>query len=213
MEQSFWHQKWNKGELGFHQSEINPFLVAHFSQFNLKVGCRIFVPLCGKSLDMVWLRNQGFDVVGIELVPSAVEQFFAELDVAPEITPCGELTSYRAAGVELFVGDFFALSAPQLGVVDLIYDRAALVALPPAMRVEYAQRLKELCAAAPQLLVTFDYDQSRLDGPPFSVPGNELQQLYGDRYALSELGSAVIEGGPRGDIGAREIAWQLLPIS
>ncbi|MYM63998.1 thiopurine S-methyltransferase [Pseudomaricurvus sp. HS19] len=210
MEADFWMQKWDKGELGFHQSVVNPFLAAHLQELNLVAGSRVFVPLCGKSLDMVWLRDQGFQVVGIELVPSAVAQFFDALDVTPEITVCGELQRFSGAGIEVFVGDFFALTPALLGTVDLVYDRAALVALPAEIRRRYAEKMMQLCRAVPQLLVTFDYEQSLLAGPPFSVPEAEVQRLYGAQYGLICLDSVAVSGGPRGDVGAREIAWQLV---
>jgi len=209
MQHDFWHQRWQNQQIGFHQGEINPFLLAHFQALGLQAGQRVFVPLCGKSLDMHWLLAQGLQVIGAELSQLAVDAFFTELKLSPEITPSGPLRHYRTEQIEIFQGDFFALTQDQLGIVDAIYDRAALIALPDEMRRQYVQHLMSITHIAPQLLVSFQYDQSLVPGPPFSVSKTEVSAHYEPHYVLTELASIYLEKGMKGQYPAEETAWLL----
>ena len=134
MEASFWHDKWAKGEIGFHEGQPNAHLVAHFDTLGLAAGSRIFLPLCGKSGDLGWLLERGHQVVGIELSEVAIRQLFDDLGLEPAITEAGALKHFAVEDMDIFVGDLFALTPEQLGPVDAIYDRAAMVALPPQTR-------------------------------------------------------------------------------
>lgn len=207
MEPSFWHRKWANNETGFHQTAVNPFLQAHLSRLSLPVGGRVFVPLCGKSGDMLWLLQAGFQVVGAELSELAIDQLFAGLAVTPDIAEVGSFKRFSAPGITVFVGDVFDLTADLLGEVAAVYDRAALVALPPAMRARYAAHLMDITRCAPQLLVAYDYDQSQMEGPPFSVPTAEVERLYGGQYRLQVAASAAVDGGLKAVCPARETAW------
>ncbi|HWU65955.1 MAG TPA: thiopurine S-methyltransferase [Methylophilus sp.] len=211
MHHDFWHQRWQNQQIGFHQGEVNPFLLAHFQALGLQVGARVFVPLCGKSLDMHWLLAQGFQVVGVELSQLAVDALFAELGLTPEITQSGVLRCYHTRQIEIFQGDFFALTQNQLGTVNAIYDRAALIALPDEMRKQYCQHLMAITQTAPQLLISFHYDQSRVPGPPFSVSKAEVSANYKSHYAITELASVSLEKGMKGQYPAEETAWLLSP--
>lgn len=211
MHHDFWHQRWQNQQIGFHQGEVNPFLLAHFQALGLQVGMRVFVPLCGKSLDMHWLLAQGFQVVGAELSQLAVDALFAELGLTPEITQSGVLRHYRARQIEIFQGDFFALTQNQLGTVNAVYDRAALIALPDEMRKQYCEHLMTITQTAPQLLISFHYDQSLVPGPPFSVSKAEVSANYTSHYAITELASVSLEKGMKGQYPAEETAWLLSP--
>jgi thiopurine S-methyltransferase len=209
METNFWHQKWERNEIAFHQSEANPLLVKYIAELSLARGSRVFVPFCGKTLDVRWLLSSGLTVAGAELSKIAVEQLFAELGVAPEISGAGKLERYSAEGIDIFVGDIFDLSRDVLGPVDAIYDRAALVALPKEMRDRYTEHLTAITKNAPQLLITFEYDQSVMEGPPFSVSNAEVREQYGDTYELSLVASEEVAGGLKGKCPAKENAWVL----
>ncbi|MCL4165555.1 UNVERIFIED_CONTAM: hypothetical protein GTU68_005190, partial [Idotea baltica] len=169
MEADFWHERWSNNEIGFHENEVNPLLVDHINDLNLAEDSRIFLPLCGKTRDIAWLHSQGYKVVGIELSEHAVKQLFQDLGQTPEITQIGELSLYSIEDIEIYVGDFFNLSKEQLGKIDAVYDRASLIALPDTMRGQYAKHLVAITANVPQLLITLEYDQSALNGPPFSI--------------------------------------------
>lgn len=209
MEASFWHNKWQRGEIAFHQSRANPLLVTHFAALNLAKDSRVFLPLCGKTLDIAWLLAAGYRVVGAELSKIAIDELFQSLGLPPTITKAGELTHYSADNIDIYVGDIFKLSPQTLGRVDAIYDRAAIVALPAELRQQYTSHLVNITQAAPQLIITYEYDQSQVDGPPFSVSADELMRHYGDAYQLTALASCDVEGGMKGRTSAVETAWLL----
>ena len=145
----------------------------------------MLVPLCGKSLDMSWLAANGFEVLGIELTQTAVEQFFSEQQVEPQIRQQGAFKVYEAGPVTILCGDVFALTATDVASCVGLYDRAAMIAFPPEMRAAYARHLTQILAPGCQgLLITLDYDQSQMKGPPFSVPDAEVQSLLASAWAL-----------------------------
>jgi thiopurine S-methyltransferase len=209
MEAAFWHQRWANGEIGFHESQPNPMLVNHLDALRLSPGSRIFLPLCGKTLDIGWLLNQGMAVVGIELNRQAVAELFAGLGTTPQIEEIGALVRYCSDGLCIFVGDIFDLTPEVLGGVDAVYDRAALVALPPEMRTRYCRHLLQLTGNAPQLLVTFEYDQTAMAGPPHSVPETEIHSHYGNHYNITRLYQQDVPGGMKGQTPATEAVWLL----
>lgn len=209
MEKQFWHQKWASDNIAFHRSEANPLLVKYLEKLSLDKGNRLFVPLCGKTLDIAWLLGQGYRVAGAELSELAIEQLFAELGVTPKISQRGALKHYSEAGIDIFVGDIFELSSDILGSVDAIYDRAALVALPEGMRDRYTAHLMEITAQAPQLIICYEYDQSIMAGPPFSISHEKVEQYYGDRYGLNLLENSAVVGGLKGNAVATENVWLL----
>jgi thiopurine S-methyltransferase len=209
MEQDFWLARWRDNKIGFHEGAPNTLLVAHFAALGVPAGGRVFVPLCGKTRDLCWLRAQGLDVVGAELSRLAVEQFYAEQGLAPAITPAGKLERFAAEGVTIFVGDIFDLDRDTLGPVDAVYDRAALVAFPMPMRDAYADHLLALTGGARELLVTFEYDQAKIAGPPFSVTEAEVRARYGSLYRLERAETRDVPGGLKGLCPARESAWLL----
>ncbi|MEM8589858.1 MAG: thiopurine S-methyltransferase [Pseudomonadota bacterium] len=212
MDHAFWLQRWRENKIAFHEGAVNALLSRSFDRLALARGDRVFVPLCGKTADLAWLAAQGCRVVGIELSRSAVEAVFADMGVAPEITEMGKLILFRAEGVEVFVGDIFDLSVEALGPVDAVYDRAALVALPEAMRVSYAVHLAAITNTARQLLITFDYDQAHMDGPPFSVDGDEVAALYGRHYRPQVVATTPITGSLADRCSGTENAWLLEPL-
>ncbi|MGK7948820.1 MAG: thiopurine S-methyltransferase [Xenococcaceae cyanobacterium] len=209
MDSSFWLQKWEKNEIGFHKSEANPVLVKYFGELSLSKGNRVFVPLCGKTLDIAWLLSEGYRVAGAELAEMAVEQLFDELGVKPKISRIGKTSLYSAKDIDIFVGNIFDVSGEMLGSVDAIYDRAALVALPEEIRNRYTAHLKEITDKASKLLVTFEYDRNLMEGPPFSISKEEVDRHYSDSYDLSFLASNDVVGGLKGKCAAKENVWLL----
>jgi len=211
MDARFWHQKWERGDIGFHQTQANPLLVKHCHRLSLAKGSRILLPLCGMTLDISWLLAQGFRVVGVELSQVAVDELLNRLGLAPQISQVGSLWRHHVQDIDLFVGDIFEVSVDWLGPVDAIYDRAALVALPDTTRQRYASHLIRLTDAAPQLLITYEYDQSQMAGPPFSVPKPDVERLYGATYHLQSLERKGVTGGLKGQVASVEAAWLLRP--
>jgi thiopurine S-methyltransferase len=209
METSFWHQKWARGEIAFHESEANPLLVTHFEKLNLAKGSRVFLPLCGKTRDFSWLLACGYRVVGAELSELAVNELFKELGLEPKISIAGKLTRYSAKDIDILVGDIFDMSAEYLGPISAIYDRAALVALPSGIRERYTSHLMNISGTAPQLLISYEYDQLVMEGPPFSVTENEVMQHYEAAYQLKPVETKNVEGGLKGKVAATETVWLL----
>jgi thiopurine S-methyltransferase len=184
----FWHQKWQANQIGFHQDKVMPLLQRHWAGLDLPAGSRVFVPLCGKSLDLAWLAAQGHRVIGVELSPLAVEQFFAEHGLTPQVHKTRYGMHHVAGDIELICGDAFVLDAALLVDCAAVYDRAALVALPEPMRQRYA---RDLYAALPApcrgLLLTLEYPQAQKAGPPFSVVADEVHALFGTRWQVEQL--------------------------
>jgi len=209
MEAEFWLRKWEENDIFFHGHAANPLLVEYFKRLALPKGSRVFLPLCGKTLDIHWLLANGYRVAGAELSTIAIEQLFTELGVEPAIAEIGDLDRYSAEGIDIFVGDIFDLSRDVLGPVDAIYDRAALVALPDTMRGRYAAHVTDITGNAPQLLICFDYDQTAQPGPPFSIDAAEVEGHYGAAYGLTQLARVEVAGGLKGKSPADEIVWLL----
>jgi thiopurine S-methyltransferase len=209
MEPDFWHQKWESNVIGFHKNEANPLLVNHFAALTLAQADRVFVPLCGKTLDIAWLMHHGHRVVGVELSEIAVKQLFEQLSITPTISQKADFIHYSADNIDIFVGDVFQLTKAILGDVDLVYDRAAFVALPLEMRQRYSKQLIAITDSAPQLLITFEYDQRLQNGPPFAITNQEINQHYQQAYDITLLASEEVEGGLKGQCAAVEHVWLL----
>ena len=188
MRAEFWKDRWKQNLLGWHQTEANGALVREWPGLGVDASATVFVPLCGKSLDMHWLRERGHPIVGCELSAIACRDFFAEGGIAVTPEPDGAGERYEAAGYRLFCGDFFDLTPADLEGVGGVFDRGGLVALPPEMRVRYAEHLTRILPDPVEiLLLTIEYDQSVVGGPPHSVPTDEVEALFGKRFALRRL--------------------------
>jgi len=202
MQAEFWHKMWASGVVGFHQSEINEFLHTHWQTLNLNGNEAVLVPLCGKSLDMLWLQQQGHEVLGVELSQQALDEFLNENDIQAEPVKHDHFCGYELAAMTLLCGDFFKLSTEDCKEIKAVYDRAAIVALPPEMRQRYVQHLQAILPAGCKLLmVTMEYDQSKISGPPFSVTQAEIESLFSgftevqkvSEVSASRKGNTMIE--------------------
>lgn len=175
----FWLDLWHEGRTFFHRDTVNADLIKYWSNLNLPQDAQILVPLCGKSLDMLWLAEQGFQVIGIELSEKAVLQFAKENDLHFTKRVSSQAINYFSPSISIWVADIFSLSTSTIEPVDAIYDRAALIALPENLRSNYVQTcLKWLKPQGEILLKTMSYDQSQMEGPPFSVSDAEVKRLY-----------------------------------
>ncbi|CAI8793705.1 Thiopurine S-methyltransferase [Pseudomonas chlororaphis] len=185
MQPEFWHKRWEQNQIGFHLSEVNPYLQRYWPQLELAPGSRVLVPLCGKSLDLSWLASQGHQVLGIELSEKAIQDFFSEQQLQPQVSLRSGFKVYEYGPIQLWCGDFFALRATDVADCQALYDRAALIALPPEMRERYVAHLQSILPQGCQgLLITLDYDQVLMAGPPFAVLDDEVKALLGKRWQL-----------------------------
>lgn len=188
MEPSFWHERWERAEIGFHQQAINAHLEQFWEQLALQPGWRVFVPLCGKSRDLLWLAGRGHPVTGVELSPIAVEAFFAENGLQPRRRREEAFEVWEADEIRILLGDFFALEPHHVADIAGVYDRASLIALPPPLRERYVGHLRTLLPDdARMLLVTMEYDPSALSGPPFTVSEDEVRALYAATHKVELL--------------------------
>lgn len=188
MKRDFWIERWERGQTGFHQDRVHGYLTRHWARMNAEAGSSVFVPLCGKSKDMLWLAEQGYQVLGVELSPIAVDAFFRDNDLPYEPSVHGSFKVSRGASISLWCGDLFDLARDDVEGITCVYDRASLVALPPETRRRYAQHLVELLPrGARVLLITFEYPQHEMQGPPFSVSSEEVAELYQGAFEIEPL--------------------------
>ena len=202
MHPEFWHQRWSDNQIGFHQAAPTPLLLKYWPALGIDPGSRVFVPLAGKSLDMAWLASQGYRVLGVELSSFAIEQFFEEHALVPSIRQSRYGRHYVAGPVELICGDAFGLEEAALQDCRAVFDRAALIALPPRLRARYAGELySRLPTGCRGLLITLDYPQHEKAGPPFSVPETEVRGLFEQDWAVDLLDHRPIPPEHPGAIG------------
>ena len=185
-----WHRFWQQERLGFHEGRVNRYLQRHLASFDIKPGDMVFMPLCGKAVDILWLAQQGYHVVGVELSEIAVRSFFDEAGIHCEEKSTGDFTVFSANGITLYQGDYMHLRAEHLLDCRLVYDRASLVAIEAFNRLSYAQHMLSIIPArTPMLLITLEYDQQKVSGPPFSVPLGEIAELYAAHYRIEVVES------------------------
>lgn len=190
MEAEHWHSRWEEGRIGFHTGKPNPWLERFYSTLKLNPGDSVLLPLCGKAVDLVWLAERGHPVTGIELSKIALEQFFEEQALESTSTTTPPFTTWKSGAITLLEGDFFDLQPETIEGCHTLFDRAALVALPEAMRRQYVAHLETLLPSGSRiLLVVTDYPQEEKTPPPFAVSDEEVQQLYGKQFSIERLHS------------------------
>ena len=199
MKAEFWHDRWKSNQIGFHNDAVNARLEEHWPGLGIESGAAVFVPLCGKSLDMHWLQERGHPIVGVELSSIAIHDFFDEAGISPSQEQVGSLMRSSAKGFDLYCGDLFDLEAAQVSMTRACYDRGSLIALPPDLRARYAEHLTRILPAPMTILmIILEYDQSKMNGPPHSVSREEVEKLFGGEFESQELwSSGWIEAPPR----------------
>ena len=188
MKIEFWEQRWDEGSIGFHLSEVNPYLTKYWSCLGIDNEAVVLVPMCGKSLDMIWLISQGYSVLGVECSEKAIKAFSNEQKLDLQANSYKNFTAHKGSQVSILEGDFFKLDKDSLSKLSAVYDRASLVALPELMRKQYVKLLAEnLPLHVNMLLVTIEYNQALMSGPPFSVSNDEVERLYKPHFLVEKL--------------------------
>jgi thiopurine S-methyltransferase len=199
MQAQFWHDRWHSGQIGFHQSEVERSLEMHWPTLGPAADSAVLVPLCGKSLDLTWLRQRGHFVTGVELSLLALEAYCTEQHIDARRRMQGGFEVFEARNLRLFCADLFALSAADLGDVAAVYDRAALISWAPGSRADYVRKMTELTRAGTQtLLIVLEYEQPEMQGPPFSVSAADIESCYGSHHSIEELSRQhILDREPR----------------
>jgi thiopurine S-methyltransferase len=195
----FWQERWRTAQIGFHQSAVDRHLQAYWPTLKLAADSRVFVPLCGKSLDLLWLRDQGHRVSGVELSAIAVEAFCMEQGIPARRRSLSDFDAYEADRLTLFCGDYFKLTPALLGKVSAVYDRAALISWSPALREQYVEHVTAVTSPGTKtLLITVEYPPAQMSGPPFPVTRADVDRLYADRHSIEQLARhEILELEPR----------------
>jgi thiopurine S-methyltransferase len=211
----FWLNRWRTAQIGFHQTAVDRHLKTYWPLLGLPAGSPVFVPLCGKSLDLIWLRSSGHAVTGVELSPVAVQSFLMEHGIPARRRVLEGFDAYEADGLRLFCGDYFDLTRALLGSVAAVYDRAALISWRPEARASYVEHLTSLTSPGTQtLLIVVEFPPEQMSGPPFPVTRDGIENLYGKQHAIEELGRhEILELEPRlkarGLSELREVCYRL----
>jgi thiopurine S-methyltransferase len=188
MERDFWLKRWRESRIGFHQDSPTPLLLKHWPAVGAAPRNRVLVPLAGKSLDMAWFASQGYRVLGAELSPLAVAQFFESQGVEPSVEGAADGIHHLAGPIELVQGDVFALDPDAIASCTAVFDRAAIIALPPEMRERYVREVYgKLPAGCRGLLITLEYPQQEKAAPPFSVAEDEVRALFDGEWRVTLL--------------------------
>jgi thiopurine S-methyltransferase len=189
LDAAFWHERWHKDQIGFHQTSVARQLEKYWPCLEIAPTSHVFVPLCGKSLDLLWLSQRVDQVTGVELSNVAVEALHLENGIAARRRSGNDAECFVSASLRVFRADFFWLTRATLGPVDAVYDRAALIAWPQELRAPYVERLSELTGPGTRtLLITIEYPPHETQGPPFSVSAGDVERLYGAHHHLTLLG-------------------------
>lgn len=215
MQPQFWLDKWQQGQIGFHQTRVNPLMLQHWPTIQLPAGSEVLVPLAGKSLDMPWLAGQGHRVTGVELSDDACAAFFAENGLIPTVDTFGPFRRRRHNNITLLAGDIFDCPPAAFAETFAVYDRAALIALPDTLRRRYVDSVyRRLPVGSQALLITLEYDQTQMVGPPFCVDADAVQTLFADICDIARLDQRdILSDEPhmaeRGLTQLRTTVWHL----
>jgi thiopurine S-methyltransferase len=188
MEADYWHQRWEQKNIPFHEGRVNGYLKIYFERLKCNEGDRVFVPLCGKALDIKWICDQGCEVLGVELSPIAVTEYFEENAIERRCSREAPFDVFSGGGAVLLCGDIFDMGSAHFEGINAIYDRAAYIAFDPDRRRRYAEFLSAMLPkGAPLLLLTLEYPQALMEGPPFSVGEAEVRERFAPRYHVEHL--------------------------
>ena len=189
----FWHNRWHTQQIGWHRAVYNDMLLKHWPTINAAENSKVMVPLCGKSLDMLWLAEQGYSVVGLEMVEKAIQDFFAENDLEYTSKITENHTEYSSQNITIYQGNVLDIVSGKIDA-DAWYDRAAMIAIDPSTRQSYVEQLRsQTKPGAVGLLITFAYPQEQMAGPPFALYDEHVFDLFHDGFTVECLETVRLE--------------------
>ena len=215
MEHKFWHDRWENDRIGFHQETINPYLNEYVSHLEISTSRCIFVPLCGKTKDMLWLAEKGFHVIGVEINEKAILSFFNENKIEYITKEESKICCFSSKNITIYKADIFDLEPRHMKNADCFYDRAALIALPKSTRSNYIQQMKTLTGNSPiGLLVSIEYLPTQSEFPPFCIKEEEIADLFSANFAVGKLMEQdILDASPkaieRGLTEIKEVVYSL----
>ena len=194
MKPDYWIDRWKDGNIRFHDADPHRFLIEYFPHLNTRIDDSILVPLCGKSVDMTWIMSQSRNVVGVELSEIAIESFVEENNLIHTKSVGGEFAAYQGDRFKIFNGDLFHMSETDVCGIKAVYDRGSFVALPSGgLRERYADWMAlNLSTGCKVLLVTFNFDQEEMAGPPFTANRKTIHQLFEKDFSITMLKSELV---------------------
>ena len=188
MELSYWLSRWKKGHTGFHMEEGYPGLSAHWPSLPIPSNPIVLIPLAGKSVDIKWISDRAQKVICSEISAAAIKQFFDQHKMKFSKTRFASFEIYQSQNIEFWCGDFMKLPLDKMSEIDLIYDKASIVALPDKMRISYSNKMISLSSDSTKILMhLLSYDQSEMTGPPFSVDPDEVKHLFSEKFDIQLL--------------------------
>lgn len=182
-----WVARWEDNNIPFHLENVNPLLEKYWPKLCITPPANVLVPLCGKTRDLIWLAEQGLQITGVELSDIACKAFFTENNLKYDTQLMAGFTRYFADKIEIYCGDLFALPVNKLSKITAVYDRAALIALPKQLRSQYALHITRLMAPASRMLLIVLETRDEVQGPPYPVDTQEIQQLFGKSFQIMEI--------------------------
>lgn len=185
MNKVFWNNKWENNEIGFHQNNVTPLLKKYLHYFldknSIKKSC--LLPLCGKTFDLIYLSEFFKEVTGVELIKKAIEDFYIENNLEMRTRN----SSISSKNIEIFNEDFFSFNKSENKKYSYIFDRASLIAISPVSREKYVQSIKRSMSTNCKIfLITIEYKQDQIEGPPFSLSDDDVKSLFKD-FKLEKL--------------------------
>jgi thiopurine S-methyltransferase len=187
MSNEFWLNKWETNDITFHEMNTNPDLIKYIGELNINSGSTIFVPFCGKTKDMLWLSENGFNVVGVELSKIACDDFFSEANITPRISQREKFVKYEHGNIKIFCGDLFDLTNLDLPTIHAVYDCKAIIALPPTLRRKYVEHIIECIGGKINFLLITRESRSSVTPPPYNIDKQEINLLFGSNFNTKQV--------------------------
>ena len=174
--------------------KVDPILMKNIKQLTAgQSNLRIFVPMCGKTPDMLWLAEQGHAITGVEINARYIKAFFREADLeytlrSEQFTATKKVNVYEAKGkdITLYQCDIFDYNVEVSGQFDAIWDQSAI----PVVNEKGPRQLKRYTSLMQALLKPDGRHMVEVckHGSNF-VDEKMLKSLFGDKSEVRYVGN------------------------